>query len=359
MPNKAAGLIVCLVLAALVSWGVGYWIDTQLDRAGGATDLASYDGSLLRSVQNWDMTIYGSQMDSRGSEDWAVSDSAAMLQKLVFAYDRYLYQGGGENWLNWRETYDKEYTEVLTEGAPPSEQWRAQLLKIQDRAMPTKWIALLGFIFSILILWSGRLKEYHLATPVFYASVVGLTLWAYGAMSAPFWCLVMGAAYLVYALGLWLLPMYRTEWVRSLRPLLTIFLVFLAAIAWRGPDGLDRVLLEGGFWRFLVLGIAGFGLFLHWDHLARALKQAKVSTTGSVMGYTAALGGCWLVLGLLVGFWQSGDYHGLALLNLELQIVPEQWAIQADPDWAFGLFFVGFGMVIFGSIGYFIQRIAR
>ncbi|MEM8583645.1 MAG: hypothetical protein AAGF87_05220 [Bacteroidota bacterium] len=350
MPNKAFGLIVCLVLAALLSWGIGYGIDQQMGKAEDAISLVEYDGSLLRSVQDWDFS---------GWKGPPLSDSLLVLQHLVYAYDQYLYQGGGDNWLAWREMYDRQYTEVLAESAAPSAEWRAQLLRLQDRSTPTKWLALFGFVISVLMLWSGRLKEFHLATPVFYAAVVGLTIWVYGAMAAPFWFAALGTSYMVYAIGLWFLPMYRTEWVRSLRPLLTIFLVILAAVAWRGPDGLDRILLEGGLWRFIVLGIAGFGLFLHWDHLARAMRQAKVSTTGRIMGYMAALGGSWLALGLIVGFWQSGSYHGLALLNLELQIVPEQWALQADPNWAFGLFFVGFGMVIIGSIGYFIQRIAR
>lgn len=361
MPNKALGLIVCLVLAALASYGIGYWIDQQMSQTEANSDMSRYDGSLLGSVQYWDFrrSEPSEDLTSSGADSPWLTDSISVLQQLVVAYDRYLYQGGGENWLAWRANYDQDYAAVLSGASPPSADWRAQLLRIQDRATPTKWIALIAFIISTLTLWSGRLRETNLFTPVFYAIVVGLTLWTYGSMSAPYWCLIAGLTYLTYAFGIWLLPLYRTQWVRSLRPLLTIFLVVMAAIAWRGPDGLDRVLLEGGFWRFLVLSIASFGLFLHWDHLARAMRQAKVSVTGQVMGYMSALGGCWMILGLMVGFWQTDTYNGLSRLNLELQIVPESWALQADPNLAFGLFFVGFGMVIIGAIGYFIQRIAR
>lgn len=349
MPNKALGLIICLVLAALASYGIGYWIDGQMSQIEENSSLSTYDGSLLGSAQRW---AYFITLEPKAPD-------ANLLQDLVYKYDRYLYQGGGDNWLAWRETYDNNYAAIIAESATPSADWRAQLLRLQDRATPTKWIALIGFIISVLALWSGRLKETSLFTPVFYALVVGLTLWTYGSMSAPFWCLAAGLSYVAYAVGLWFLPVYRTQWVRSLRPLLTIFLVVLAAIAWRGPDGLDRLLLEEGVGRFLVLSIASFGLFLHWDHLARAMRQAKVSVSGQVMGYIAALGSSWLILGLIVGFWQMDKYNGLSMLNLELQIAPEAWGLLADPDWAFGLFFVGFGMVIIGSIGYFIQRIAR
>ena len=354
MPNKLAGIIGCLIVAALVNVGLRTWISDLAGAAEPTEQGGVLDGNSLVSSHHF----------SEGCMHYAVVvDTIARpnaLNDLVCAYNSYIRSGDGADWLVWRDMFFAEYGNILANVGPPAPNWAAQVLRVQDHSAPSRWIALLSLIAALLILWSKRLKEYHLITPVFYFAVAGVAVWTYGAMSAPLFLMVALLGMLAYAFSIRLmLPLYRTEWVRSLRPLMTFWLFLLGAIAWRGPEWVDYQFWTSDWFRLIMLTTALFSLYFHWEIFSRALANAKLDATTRVFAYAMPLGSTAVVMGLALGFWGQGDQHALIQINRELLILPPQWMETMDPNLPFWLLFAGIALLIIGGIGYLIQGIAR
>lgn len=351
MPNKLAGIIGCLIVAALVNVGLRQWIP-HFDPGQLLDGEIEFDGSTLVCSQ-----VYA-KVDWNGYLIEGVKSSNNDLSQITAAYYDYLKYGRG--WLGWRDYYDRNFGEAIAHPGPPSPQWTAQVLRVQDRSAPAKWIAFLSLIAALLVLWSKRLKEYHLLTPIFYLAVATAALWTYGALSALLFLAVALLGVLTYAISIRLiLPLYRTEWVRSLRPLLTFWLVLLGAIAWRGPEWVDYQFWTSDWFRLILIATAVFSLFFHWAIFSKAMANAKLDATARIFAYIMPLGSTATAIGLFLGFWGQGEQHALVQLNRELLLLPPQWLEELNPNLPFWLLFAGISLLIIGGIGYLIQRIAR
>ncbi|MEM7573369.1 MAG: hypothetical protein AAF433_10735 [Bacteroidota bacterium] len=352
MPNKLAGIIGCLIVAALVNVGLRQGIpDFEVgDLIDGKVE---FDGSTLvcsHVYANYDLPGYLLEGMKPSNND---------LSQITAGYYDYL-KHGRRSWLAWRNYYDQRYGEAIAHSGPPSPQWTAQVLRVQDRSAPAKWIALLSLIAALLVLWSKRLKEFHLLTPIFYLAVATAALWTYGALSAPLFLTVALLGILAYAFSIrMMLPLYRTEWVRSLRPLLTFWLVLLGAIAFRGPEWVDYQFWTSDWFRLILIATAVFSLFFHWAIFSKAMANAKLDSTARIFAYAMPLGSTATAIGLFLGFWGQGEQHALVQLNRELLLLPPQWLGELNPNLPFWLLFAGVSLLIIGGIGYLIQRIAR
>ena len=354
MPNKLAGIIGCLIVAALLNVGLRTWISDLADPGDSSEESIHLDGNSLASSFFFDSNCghFRAKFDT--------VSRPTPLRDVVCAYSSYMRSGKGEEWLLWRDLFNSNYGNILARPGPPSPNWTAQVLRVQDHSAPSRWIALLSLIAALLVLWSKRLKEYHLITPVFYFAVAGVAVWTYGAMSAPLFLTVALLGMLAYAFSIRLmLPLYRTEWVRSLRPLMTFWLFLLGAIAWRGPEWVDYQFWTSDWFRLIMLTTALFSLYFHWEIFSRALANAKLDATTRVFAYAMPLGSTAVAMGLLLGFWGQGDQHALVQINRELLILPPQWMETMDPNLPFWLLFAGIALLIIGGIGYLIQGIAR
>ncbi|PHI19484.1 hypothetical protein CEQ90_12355 [Lewinellaceae bacterium SD302] len=351
MPSRLIGILLCLVLANVVNYAVGEWLDSRIP--GWLPPEASLDGSSLSSSLAYQKLLDG--------ELPATETNASPLTKVIIPYYGYLAEGGGENWLAWRAAYDAHYGEIVGQsGSQEANTWRSNFLTMVDRTALCKYGSLLLLIVLALLLRGNLLKEQHWWTPLIYALGVGLTAGLYTCFAAPLWLIIVVVSFLIYAVALRLmLPIYNYEWSKSLRPFLTLVFFLLAMMSWRGPEWIDYLFWTSQLYRLGLTLVVLLTLFFHWSILDKTLRNAELDLTSRITGYAMPLGTLAIYLGLILTFYNASRGGAMAALNREILFLSPSVVSSFNPESPFVLFFVGVGMLILGGIGYFIQRIAK
>lgn len=351
MPNRLIAILLCLVLANVVNYAIGEWLDSKIP--GWLPPKASLDGSSLSSTLAYQQLLNG--------ELPASSTNAAPLAKVIVPYYGYLAEGGGDNWLTWRTAYDVHYGEIIGQsGSDEDNAWRNNFLTLVDRTAMGKYGSILVLIALLLLLRGGLLKEQNWWTPLVYTAAIGLTAGLYTCFFAPLWLFVVIGSFLVYAIALrFMLPIYTYEWSKSLRPFLTLVLFLLAMMSWRGPEWIDYLFWTSPLYRLGLVAVILLTLFFHWSILDKNLRHAELDLTSRITGYSMTLGILAVFIGLILTFYNASNGGALGVLNREILFLSPSVVRGFNPESPFILFFVGIGMLIVGGIGYFIQRIAK
>lgn len=345
MYSKLSAIVLMLVLANVVNYGVNEWLEQRIP--GWMPPVAEMDGSSLSS--------------SRAYTDEATTSETNQSEftSFVGAYYAYL-DDGGKHWLDWRSQYDQNYIQIIKTSADQADQrWRAQVLRVYDRTGISKWGSLALLILTAFLFFGGFLRDHRYTTAIYYFFVVTATAAIYSAFCAPFFVVLVGGGFFLYAISLRLtLPIYTYEWVKSLRPFLTFVFFLLALMAFRGGEWLDYLFWTSSLYRLAYLTILLLTLLFHWSLLGKMLTNAKLNLTGRLFGYAIPLGITALTFGLTLGFYDAAGIGSLATLNQELLLFSPTIAGAFDASRTFILFFAGVILLISGGIGYSIQRIA-
>lgn len=352
MPSRLLAILLCLVAANVVNYGVNQWLEREIP--GWSPPRAVFDGSSLSSSLAYQALLAG--------ELPADSANVAPLARVAIPYYEYLAGGGGEAWLAWRDAYDRHYGEIVTQARTPAEtSWNARFLHLVDRTAPVKYLAVLLVVLLLVLLRGNFLRPQSWVTPVVYLLFFGATAALYTAYDAPAFVGLVAGGFLAYAAALWfILPIYTVEWNRALRPLLTPVIFFLMVMSWRGPEWLDYLFWTSPLYRLALVSVLLISIFFHLNVLHRNLVGAKLELTSRLTGYAMPLGVLNIFLGLFLGFFRGQGARGpLFAYNQELLWFSPGVVERFDPNLPFWLFFAGVALLIVGGIGYFIQRIAR
>lgn len=352
MTSRLTGILLCLVLANVVNYAVGEWLDSRIP--GWLPPALILDGSSLSSSLAYDALLAG--------ELPAVAENAVPLNQVLVPYYNYLDEGGGEQWLNWRAAYDKQYAEIVSQRQSESaNQWRSNFLTMVDRTALGKFGSLLLLIVIALLLRGKWLREQHWWTPLLYTVFIAATAGLYSFFIAPLFLLIVVGSFVIYAGTIRLiLPLYTYEWAKALRPFLTLVIFLLFMMSWRGPEYIDYLFWTSQLYRLGLVAVLLLTLFFHLSVLDRNLKNAELDLTSRITGYAMPLGLLIIFIGLVLGFYAADQAGGaLFALNQELLIFSPSIVRGFDPEAPFILFFAGVGLLIIGGIGYFIQRIAK
>lgn len=351
MPSRLIGILFCLVLANVVNYGFNQWLDKKIP--GWLPPVSSLDGSSLSSSLAYQELISGTLEAS--------PTNAAPLTEILVPYYDYLANGGGERWLAWRDAYDKNYVDVVTQSDEVNQQrWLSNWLTMVDRTAFIKYGSILAAILLFLLLQSNFLRPRYWWTPVVYILALSLTVCLYTSFTALAFPILLVGSFVIYGLSLRLiLPIYTLELNKALRPLITLLLFYLFFMAWRGPEWIDYLFWTSPLYRLALISVSLLTLFFHWSILDSILKRADLDLTSRITGYAMPLGLLSIFVGLFTTFHQSKQAGALAALNLDLLLFSPEVTAGFNPSGPFVLFFAGVALLIIGGIGYFIQRIAK
>lgn len=337
MPDRLVAILGSLLLAYVLSYALGSWLDRQIP--GLLPPVATVDGSTLNTSR-----YYQNQPDTAVA---LKPDAETLLD-----FYTYLDRGGRTAYGNWRTARADLHT---TNSA-----FRLRALEIADATNTGKYLSLLLLIITLLLYYGRALKESRPLTPVYYLLIFAGTTALYGSLSAPLFTTVVMGFLVLYFLGLRLfLPIYHTEWSRTLRPGLTFCCFLLAVMAWRGPELVDFWFWTSPLFRLVLVAVSLLTFVFHFSILSAVLKAAQMDGITRLFAFGMPLGVALLVPGLFLGFYgkQAGD--ALQTINHELVIFPPETVAGFNPDAPFVLFFAGVILLILAGIGYFIQKIAR
>jgi hypothetical protein len=337
VPKRLAGILLCILLANVLNYALGTWLDRQIPNL--VPPVATVDGSTLNTSR-----FYAEQPDTvlAGS-----TDAEALLD-----FYAYLDEGGTSAYGHWRTARaDLRFA---------SDAFRLRALEIADASNAGKFLSLLLLIITLLLLFGNGLKETSLLSPVLYLGIFSGTAALFGGLSAPLFTLTVGGALLIYFGSLRLfLPIYHTEWMRLMRPGLTFCIFLLATMAWRGPELVDYWFWTSPLFRLGLVTVSLLTIFFHFSILMSALASAKMDTLTQVFALGMPLGFTLLVAGLFLGFFGKEAGAALERLNYELVIFPPETVAGFNPEAPFFLSLVGVLLLVLAGIGYFIQKIAR
>jgi len=337
VPNRLVGILGSLLLAYVLSYALGSWLDRQIPNL--VPPVATVDGSTLNTSR-----FYEEHPDTLPA---AQPDAEALLD-----FYTYLDKGGRSAYQNWRTAR----ADLRSSGSA----FRLRALELADATNTGKYLSLLLLIITLLLLYGRGLKESSIITPVFYLLIFGGTIALYGNLSAPLFTGVVGGFLVLYFAGLRaFLPIYHTEWSRLMRPGLTFSCFLLAVMAWRGPELVDYWFWTSQLFRLALVTVILLTMFFHLSILASVLKAAKMDGITRLFAFGMPLGTALLVIGLVLGLYGDAAGGGLLQINHELVILPPETVASFNPDAPFVLFFAGVMLLILGGIGYFIQKIAR
>ncbi|MBC6994351.1 hypothetical protein QWY85_14120 [Neolewinella lacunae] len=326
-----------MLLANVVNYALGEWLERQTP--GWAAPLPQADGSTFNTSRFF-----------QARADTALAtrpDAEALLD-----YYTYLDQGGSQAYLRWQAARQ----ELRAVSTP----FLQRAFAVAAQANAGKYLALLLFIVTLLLLYGRGLRESNWSTPLLYFAINAGTAALFGSLVAPLFTAVMAGLWLLYFVGLRLyLPIYHTEWSRLMRPSLTLCLFLLAVMAWRGPQLLSYWFWTSPLFRLGLTLVTLLAVFFHWSILATVLKAAKMDLTARFFAYGMPLGTATLILGLFLGLYGPVGGTALVQLNYELLVLPPATVSAFNPDAPFVLFFAGVMLLIISGIGYFIQRIAK
>lgn len=337
MPNRLTGILFSVLLAYVLSYALGSWLDNQIPTL--VPPVATVDGSTLNTSRYY---------ETRPDTSLALRPDAEALLDFY----TYLDQGGGDAYAGWRT--------ARTDLRTATNAFRLRALEIADGNNAGRYLALLLLILTLLLLFGNGLKETSLLTPVLYLLIFGGTTALYGSLSAWLFTATVMAVLILYFGSLRLFfPIYHTEWTRTMRPGLTCCIFLLATMAWRGPELVDFWFWTSQLFRLGLVMVILLTAYFHLSIVTSVLKAAKMDTVTRVFAYGMPLGVAILIPGLVLGLYGSEAGTALRDLNYELVLFPPETVISFNPDAPFALFFAGVMLLIIGGIGYFIQKIAR
>ena len=279
MPNRLVGILGCLLLAYVLSYALGSWLDSQIPNL--VPPVATVDGSTVNTSR-----YYEEHPDTLPA---AQSDAEALLD-----FYTYLDQGGRSAYQNWRTAR----ADLRTSNSA----FRLRALELADATNTGRYLSLFLLIATFLLLYGRGLKESSILTPVFYLFIFIGTIALYGNLSAPLFTGVLGGFIVLYFAGLRaFLPIYHTEWVRLMRPGLTFSCFLLVVMAWRGPELVDYWFWTSQLFRLALVTVILLTLFFHLSILASVLKAAKLDGITRLFAFSMPLGTALLVIGLVLG----------------------------------------------------------
>jgi hypothetical protein len=337
MPNRLIGIIFSVLLAYVLSYALGSWLDSQIPNL--VPPVATVDGSTLNTSR-----YYAARPDT----SLALQADAEVLLDFY----NYLDQGGHEAYASWRA--------ARTDLRSANDAFRLRALEIADANNAGKYLSLLLLVITLLLLFGKGLRETSWLTPALYLLIFAATAALFGSLSAWLFTATITVTILLYFGGLRLfLPIYHTEWTRTMRPGLTFCLFLLATMAWRGPELVDYWFWTSQLFRLGLVAVILLTLFFHLSIVASVLKAARMSTITQVFAFGMPLGVAVLIPGLVLGLYGRKAGTAIRDLNYELVLFPPETVAAFNPDAPFALFFAGVMLLIIGGIGYFIQKIAR
>jgi hypothetical protein len=337
VPNRLVGILGSLLLAYVLSYALGSWLDRQIPNL--VPPVATVDGSTLNTSR-----YYKEHPDTLPADQ---PDAEALLD-----FYTYLDKGGRSTYQNWQN--------ARADLRSSTSAFRLRALELADATNTGKYLSLLLLIFTLLLLYGRGLKESRITTPVFYLIIFTGTIALYGNLAAPLFTGALAGFIVLYFVGLRsFLPIYHTEWVRLMRPGLTFSCFLLAVMAWRGPELVDYWFWTSQLFRLALVAVILLTVFFHLSILANVLKAAKMDGITRIFAFGMPLGTALLVTGLVLGLYGDVAGAGLMRINHELVILPPETVAGFNPDAPFVLFFAGVMLLILGGIGYFIQKIAR
>ncbi len=337
MPKRLAGILLCVLLANVLNYALGTWLDRQIPNL--VPPIATVDGSSLNTsrffVEQPDTVLAGKP------------DEEALLD-----FYAYLDEGGTSAYGNWRT--------ARTELHSASDPFRLRALEIADASNAGRFLSLLLLVITLLLLFGGSLKETSLLSPLLYLGIFSGTAALFGSLSAPLFTITVAVSLVIYFGSLRLfLPIYHTEWTRLLRPGLTFSIFLLAAMAWRSPEVVDYWFWTSPLFRLGLVTVSLLTIFFHFSILMSALASAKMNTITQVFALGMPLGFTLLIVGFFLGFFGKEAGAALETLNYELVLFPPETVAAFNPDAPFFLSLIGVLLLVMAGIGYFIQKIAR
>lgn len=337
MPKRLGGILLCLLLANVLNYALGEWLDQQIPNW--APPEAMADGSTFntsRYYQNRSDTLLAGRPD----------------EEALLDFYAYLDQGGSATYLDWQASR-KELRGVATP-------FLQRAITVADANNTGKYLSLLLLIFTGLLLFGRAFKESSWLTPVLHFGIVLGTAALYGSLSAPLFMGLVAGSWLLYFGSLRaFLPIYHTEWSRLMRPGLSLCLFLLAAMAWRGPEVIDYWFWTSPLFRLGLVTVLLFTVFFHFSILVQILKAAEMDQLARIFAYGMPFGLTLLVLGFVLGLFGQEAGDAMRQLNYELLTLPPETVAKFDPDAPFLLSLVGVVLLILAGIGYYIQRIAK
>lgn len=337
MPDRLVGIIGSVLLAYVLSYALGSWLDRQIPSL--LPPVATVDGSTLNTSR-----YYENQPDTAVA---LKPDAETLLD-----FYAYLDRGGRAAYGNWRT--------ARADLRSSNSAFRLRALEIADATNTGKYLSLLLLITTLLMYYGRALKENRLLTPVFYLGIFAGTTALFGSLSAPLFTGVIIGFLVLYFGGLRLfLPIYHTEWSRMLRPGLTFCCFLLAVMAWRGPELVDYWFWTSPLFRLVLVAVSLLTFYFHFSILSTVLKAAKMDGITRLFAFGMPLGLALLVPGLFLGFYGTAAGDAMQKINHELVIFPPETVAGFNQDAPFVLFFAGVMLLILAGIGYFIQKIAR
>ncbi|MEM9261687.1 MAG: hypothetical protein AAGA62_18750, partial [Bacteroidota bacterium] len=232
-----------MLLANVLNYALGEWLDRQIPNW--TPPIATADGSTLNTSR-----YYLDQGDTvlAGRPD----------EEALMDFYAYLDHGGAAAYLDWRAAR-KELRGVAT----PLLQ---RAIAVADSNNTGKYLSLLLLIITGLLLFGRAFRESSWFTPVLHFGIILGTAALYGSLSSPFFTGLIAGSWLLYFGSLRLfLPIYHTEWSRLMRPLLSLCLFLLAAMAWRGPEVVDYWFWTSPLFRLALVTVLLFTVFFHFS----------------------------------------------------------------------------------------------
>jgi len=337
VPKRLVGIILCVLLANVLNYALGTWLDRQIPNL--VPPVATVDGSTLNTSR-----YFAEQRDTALA---GKPDEEALLD-----FYAYLEEGGTTAYGNWRT--------ARTDLRSSSDAFRLRALEIADASNAGRFLSLLLLVVTLLLLFGNALKETSLLAPLLYLGIFTGTAVLYGSISAPLFTVTVAVSLVLYfgALRLFL-PIYHTEWMRLLRPGLNLCIFLLATMAWRGPELVDYWFWTSPLFRLGLVTVCLFTVFFHFSILMSALTSAKMDTITQVFALGMPLGFTLLFAGLFLGFYGKEAGAALETLNYELVFFPPETVAAFNPEAPFFLSLIGVLLLVLAGIGYFIQKIAR
>ena len=337
MRNRIIAIFVCLLLANVVNYALGNWIEDwfgKWEQAG-----LTIDGSTLTASRH---------SATRPDTSLALSsDREALLD-----FYNWLAAGGGDRYRTWRTAI----ADTTTADTP----FLRRALEIANRTNASRFWALLLLIGTGLLLWGKALRENYRLTPLLYFLIHLGTVALYGSLDAPLYTIVLAGGYLAYfgAIRLFL-PVFATEWARMMRPFLTLQLFLLATMAFRGPELVDYWFWTSPLYRLGLTLVTLLSFYFHLSIVFRILGKGNMGTAARYFAYGMPLGFVFVLLGLVLGFYGPEAGASVREINFELVTLPPEIAAAINPEAPFLLTGAGILLGIVSGIGYFAQRIAR
>lgn len=351
MRNRLIAIFVCLLLANVVNYALGEWLEARV--AAWSPGEAVVDGSSLN------LSRY---LGERPDTSLALSAD----REALFDFYSWLDDGGSDNYRNWRGALtnarrywdDPNYQVSIAPSLDKVFLFRA--LQLADNSNTSRYLSLLLLIVVLLMIWGKSFKESRWLTPILYLGITLGTTALYGSLDAPLYTSVVVGTYVIYFVSIRLfLPVYNTEWCRMMRPFLTLQLFLLAVMAFRGPELVDYWFWTSPLFRLGLTLVTLLTFFFHFSIVMSVLEKGKMGTAARYFGYGMPLGCTLIVVGLVMGFYGPEAGDSLREINFELVTLPPETVAAINPESPFLFSGAGILLSVVGGIGYFVQRIAR